>query len=95
MAQAIVSICLALIVMMERSKMSNYRPKTIEYTVLNNPTKRHKFAEATKFHAIDILYECPKCGAERVYTWSFPSQLTLFKDNCCDEWVEFIPKEEE
>jgi len=81
--------------MMERSKMSNYRPKTIEYTVLNNPTKRHKFAEATKFHAIDILYECPKCGAERVYTWPFPSQLTLFKDDCCDEWVEFIPKEEE
>ena len=73
----------------------NYKSKVVQYTILNNPTKRDNYATATRFHAIDILYKCPKCDAERVYTWPFPSQSTIFKDKCCDVWVKFLPKEEE
>ena len=75
--------------------MNDYKPKAVRYTILNNPTKRVKYAAATRFHAIDIRYQCPKCDADRVYTWPFPSQVTLFKDKCCQEWVEFIPGSEE
>lgn len=73
------------------AKKGNFKPRAVEYTIINNPTKRKKYAEATRFHAIDVQYNCPKCKAERVYTWPFPGQVSLFKDDCCDQWVEFIP----
>jgi hypothetical protein len=89
-AQATVSRCPALIVKMERSKMSK-----VEYQVLFNPSKRHKANALTKFGAIDICYKCPKCEAERVITWMFPDTEFTIVDECCNMRVSFVPKEEE
>ena len=90
MAQGIALTCLALDVIMEKSKMSK-----VEYEVLFNPSKRHKANALTKFGAIDICYKCPKCEAERVITWMFPDTEFTIVDECCDMPVSFIPKEEE
>ena len=90
MAQGIALTCLALIVIMERSKMSK-----VEYEVLFNPSKRHKANALTKFAAIDVCYKCPKCETERVITWMFPDVSFEFVDKCCGVKVELVPKEEE
>ena len=66
-----------------------------EFTVLYNPSKRKNAQEITKFGAIDILYECPKCGKERVATWLFPDVDMMFQDECCGMQVHFEGKEEE
>ena len=44
----------------------------VDYQVLFNPSKRHKANALTKFGAIDVCYQCPKCETERVITWMFP-----------------------
>jgi len=61
-----------------------------DYSILNDPSKRKTAAEMTAFRAIDILYQCPKCASERVFTWFFPSVSVDLVDGCCNQPVSFI-----
>ena len=89
MAQGIVLTCLALDVIMEKSKMSE--PLAIEYEVLFDPSQRYIANAISRFAARDILYKCPECDKERV----FPDVSFDFVDECCGVMVVLIPKEEE
>jgi hypothetical protein len=66
-----------------------------EYTVLFNPSKKKGAQELTKFAAIDVMYDCPKCNSARVFTWLFPEVGVTFRDNCCGEEIVLEPTEEE
>lgn len=63
--------------------------KSTVYEVLANPSVSKKAQAATKFHAIDILYACPTCGSDRVFTWLFPDQEASYVDECCGATVRF------
>lgn len=67
----------------------------VDYEVLFNPSKRYIANAISKFAAIDVLYNCPKCDSERVVTWIFPDVSFSFIDDCCKKMVKFVPKEEE
>lgn len=43
--------------------------------------------------AIDIVYDCPKCGENRFSTWLHPDLPMAFIDDCCLEEVIFYPME--
>ena len=66
-----------------------------EYTVLFSPSRKKGAQEATKFSAIDVIYGCPKCDSDRVFTWLFPDVGVTFRDNCCGEEIRLEPMEEE
>lgn len=70
---------------------------TNDYTsfeILYNPSVDSFAQSASKFAAIDILYSCPHCRSERVFTWLFPDQEASYVDNCCNITVRFQPVEE-
>jgi len=50
------------------------------------------YSAATKFTAMDILYECPECSKQRVAVWPFPDTIMEFVDNCCNKKVVFMPE---
>lgn len=65
---------------------------TNDYTpfeVFHDPSIYRKAQTASKFAAIDILYACPTCGSERVFTWLFPDQEASYVDECCGANVRF------
>ena len=44
---------------------------TTKYVIINDPTARNHAYMMSKW-AIDIQYDRPKCGKDRVVTWLFP-----------------------
>lgn len=65
-----------------------------KFTILNDPTARNHAYMMSKW-AIDIQYDCPKCGKDRVVTWLFPDQDMLYVDECCGQKVHFEGFEDE
>ena len=47
---------------------------TTKYVIINDPTARNHAYMMSKW-AIDIQYDCPKCGKDRVVTWLFPTRI--------------------
>ena len=45
-----------------------------EWKVLHKPSRNMEAIILTKWQAIDITYQCPKCGADRATTWLFPDE---------------------
>ena len=59
------------------------------FEVFHDPSTCPDAQTASKFAAIDILYACPTCGSERVFTWLFPDQEASYVDECCGATVRF------
>jgi len=71
-------------------KMTN---ETTPFEILYNPSVDSFAQAASKFAAIDILYNCPHCRSERVFTWLFPDEEASYVDTCCNIRVRFQPME--
>ena len=59
-----------------------------DYVILNDVSVRHHALMISK-NAIDIQYECPKCGTKRMVTWLFPDTDMIYEDECHGELVHF------
>jgi len=63
-----------------------------EWRTLFNPSKDIRALQISHWEAIDIGYECPKCGSQRAAIWMFPDEPMVYTDECCNQPVLFEPK---
>ncbi len=63
-----------------------------EYTIVNQPSLDKQAMMLSDGEAVDIVYNCPKCGTMRRCTWLHPDVEMFFPDDCCMEMVVFKPE---
>ena len=59
------------------------------YEVTSAPSKDPMAGAISDGEAIDIQYNCPKCGNNIRTTWLFPDATMTFRDECCNMMVSF------
>ena len=65
-----------------------------KWRIINDPSAIYE-ALMTHKGAMDVKYQCPKCGKDRAVTWLFPDGVMEFTDKCCNTIVRLDPKEGE
>ncbi len=63
-----------------------------EWRTLFNPSKDIRALQISHWEAIDIGYDCPKCGSKRAAIWMFPDEPMVYTDECCNQTVLFEPE---